>query len=103
MGGSKYSTRWRRDTPILWFSLFFLLSCYIPVYLPGQEAIVRAILGADWEDEAMYQRALASARWEMEDVEDNYAWFNLGEDYLAVGKYGEAADAYGRALASLGE
>jgi len=72
--------------------------CYIPVYLPEQEAVVRAILGADWEDEAMYQRALASARWEVEEVGDNYAWFNLGDDYLAVGKYGEAADAYGRAL-----
>ncbi|TEU17543.1 MAG: tetratricopeptide repeat protein [Anaerolineales bacterium] len=72
--------------------------CYIPVYLPEQEAVVRAILGADWEDEAMSQRALASARWEVEEVGDNYAWFNLGDDYLAVEKYGEAADAYGRAL-----
>ena len=71
---------------------------YIPVYLPEQEAVVRAILGADWEDEAMYQRALASARWEVEKVGDNYAWFNLGDGYLAVGEYGEAADAYARAL-----
>ena len=72
--------------------------CYIPVYLPEQEAVVRAILGADWEDEAMYQRALASAQREVEEVGDNYAWFNLGDDYLAIGEYGRAADAYGRAL-----
>jgi len=72
--------------------------CYIPVYLPEQEEVVRAILGADWEDEAMYQRALASAQREVEEIGDNYAWFNLGDDYLAIGKYREAADAYGRAL-----
>ena len=72
--------------------------CYIPVYLPEQEAVVRAILGTDWEDEAMYQRALASAQREVEEIGDNYAWFNLGDDYLAVGEYREAADAYGRAL-----
>jgi tetratricopeptide (TPR) repeat protein len=72
--------------------------CYIPVYRPEQEELVRAILGADWEDEAMYQRALAAARRETEEIGDNYAWFNLGDDYLAVGKYVGAADAYGRAL-----
>jgi len=72
--------------------------CYIPVYLPEQEAVVRAILGADWEDEAMVQRALASAQREVEEIGDNYAWFNLGDDYLAMGEYKKAADAYGRAL-----
>jgi len=72
--------------------------CYIPVYFPEQENVVKAILGADWEDEAMVQRALASARREVEERGDNYAWFNLGDDYLAAGKYREAADAYGRAL-----
>jgi tetratricopeptide (TPR) repeat protein len=72
--------------------------CYIPVYLPEQEAVVKAILGADWKDEAMYQRALALARREVEEVGDNYAWFNLGDDYLAIGEYRKAADAYGRAL-----
>jgi tetratricopeptide (TPR) repeat protein len=72
--------------------------CYIPVYHPEQEAVVRAILGADWEDEAMVQRALASAQREVEETGDNYAWFNLGDDYLAIGKDREAAGAYGRAL-----
>jgi tetratricopeptide (TPR) repeat protein len=72
--------------------------CYIPVYLPGQEKVVRAILGTDWEDEAMYQQALASAQQEVEEIGDNYAWFNLGDDYLAMGKHREAADAYGEAL-----
>jgi tetratricopeptide (TPR) repeat protein len=72
--------------------------CYIPIYLPEQEAVVRAILGADWEDEAMVQRALTSAQREVEEVGDNYAWFNLGEDYLAIGEYRKAAEAYERAL-----
>jgi hypothetical protein len=72
--------------------------CYIPVYLPEQEAAVKAILGAGWEDETMVQRALALARREMEEIGDNYAWFNLGDDYLAIGEYRKAAEAYGRAL-----
>jgi tetratricopeptide (TPR) repeat protein len=72
--------------------------CYIPVYLPGQEAVVKAILGPDWEDEAMYHRALASAQQEVEQIGDNYAWFNLGDDYLAIEEYRKAADAYERAL-----
>jgi len=71
---------------------------YILVYLPEQEAVVRAILGADWEDEAMVQQALASAQREVEEIGDSYAWFNLGDDYLAIGEYRKAADAYGRAL-----
>jgi len=73
---------------------------YIPVYPPHQEAIVKAILGADWDDEAMYRRALAAAHRETEEnTEDAYAWFNLGDDYLALGGYEEAAQAYEQALA----
>jgi hypothetical protein len=72
--------------------------CYIPVYLPEQEAVVKAILGANWEDEAMVQRALASAQRAVEEIGDNYAWFNLGDNYMVIGEYRKAADAYGRAL-----
>jgi len=71
---------------------------YIPVYPPEREDAVRAILGEDWDDGAMYERALAAARREVKDVGDGYAWFNLGDDYLALGDYEGAAEAYGRAL-----
>lgn len=72
---------------------------YIPAYPPHQEAMVKAILGADWEHEAMYRRALAAVQREAEEnTEDAYAWFNLGDDHLALGEYVEAAQAYERAL-----
>lgn len=71
---------------------------YVPVYPPGQEAVVRAILGEDWDDGAMYRRALAAAKREVESVEDAHAWFNLGDDYLALGQYEKAIEAYERAL-----
>jgi len=61
--------------------------------------MVKAILGADWEDEAMYRRALAAVQREAkENTEDAYAWFNLGDDHLALGEYEEAAQAYELAL-----
>ncbi len=47
---------------------------YIPAYPPHQEAMVKAILGADWEHEAMYRRALAAVEREAEEnTEDAYA------------------------------
>jgi len=71
---------------------------YIPVYLAEREKVVEVILGRDWEDKAMYERALIQARQEVESVGDAYAWFNLGDDHLALGQYEKAVKAYERAL-----
>ena len=72
---------------------------YIPVYRLDQAAQVAALIGADWDDSIMRQRALASAQAEVEAVGDLYAWFNLGDSYLALGQPIEAAKAFRRALA----
>lgn len=73
---------------------------YIPVYPAQREAEVEAILGEDYDDEAMQRRALAAALAEVEEDPGNaYVWFNLGDDYLALGQYKEAIEAYDRAMA----
>lgn len=72
---------------------------YIPVYRLEQAAQVAALIGADWDDTTMRQRTLASAQAEVEAIGDFYAWFNLGDSYLAVGQPVEAAEAFRNALA----
>jgi tetratricopeptide (TPR) repeat protein len=68
---------------------------YFPVYLPEQEARVRAIIGTDWDQETMYLRAVAQARIEIEqNTQDVYAHFNLGTSLYALGRYEEAAAAF---------
>ncbi len=47
----------------------------------------------------MYRRALSTAQQEVQEKDDLYAWFNLGDIYLALGQNEEAASAYERALA----
>ncbi|MFQ6058997.1 MAG: C39 family peptidase [Anaerolineae bacterium] len=72
---------------------------YIPVYPPDKEAMVREILGDDYDDEKMYTRALATAQREVEENPgDAYAWYNLGDSYLGLGKYEEAVAAFQRAI-----
>ncbi len=72
---------------------------YIPVYRPEQEALVASIVGDDWDDEAMYVRALAQAQMEVEERGDLYAWFNLGDALLELDRDAEAVAAYEQALA----
>lgn len=72
---------------------------YIPIYRLEQAAQVAALIGADWDDTAMQRRALASAQAEVEAISDLYAWFNLGDSYLALGQPTKAAEAFRNALA----
>jgi len=71
---------------------------YIPIYSTEQEAVVKTILGEDWDDETMHRRALAAARREVKSVGDAYAWFNLGDDHFALEQYEKAIEAYEQAL-----
>ena len=72
---------------------------YIPVYRPEQAALVAAILGEDWDEAANQRRALAQAQVETQSLADGYAFFNLGNAYLALGDPAAATTAYDRALA----
>ncbi len=72
---------------------------YIPIYRPEQEALVAAILGEDWDEEANHRRALAQAQAETQTFADGYAFFNLGDEYLALGDPIGAVAAYDKAFA----
>lgn len=71
---------------------------YVLVYTDEQAPVVESILADDVDDDAMWQRALAQARAEVEQhPDDPFAWFNLGTDLTAVGAFEQAADAYDHA------
>jgi tetratricopeptide (TPR) repeat protein len=68
---------------------------YIMVYLPGQEATVKAVVGSDWDVEANRQRALATAQAEAQaNPQDAFAWFNVGTNLVYFERWAEAAQAY---------
>ncbi|MFQ5613727.1 MAG: C39 family peptidase [Anaerolineae bacterium] len=71
---------------------------YIPVYRPEQAHLVAAILGPDWDTQAMYERALADALADAQTTSDGYGWFNTANAYYALGRFEEAAQAYDRAF-----
>jgi tetratricopeptide (TPR) repeat protein len=72
---------------------------YIPVYRPEQEALVAAILGEDWDEETNHHRALAQAEVETQSFADGYAFFNLADEYLALGNLTAAVEAFDTAFA----
>jgi hypothetical protein len=73
---------------------------YIPVYSPAKAGLVAQILGADRDDAAMYERALAVARGEAATLpNDPYGWFNAGTNLVALGRPAEAVAAFDRARA----
>jgi len=71
---------------------------YIPVYQPAQAALVAEIVGEDWDEEINYRGALAQAQVETQSFADGYAYFNLGEAYLALGDPAAAVAAYDQAF-----
>ncbi|MHB0874842.1 MAG: C39 family peptidase [Anaerolineae bacterium] len=71
---------------------------YVVVYPDDLAPLVRGILGDDADEEASWERAAAAAEAEVAMHDDDvYAWFNLGTDLVALGRYEEAAAAYERA------
>jgi tetratricopeptide (TPR) repeat protein len=72
---------------------------YMPVYRADREPAVRAILGADWDQAAMYRRARAGAEAAVKArPSDAFAWFNLGDDNLALGDAATAVKNYEQAM-----
>jgi tetratricopeptide (TPR) repeat protein len=73
---------------------------YILVYLPGQEATLKSILGEEWDPDTNRQHALETAQAETQsDPKNAYAWFNLGSNLTYFERYIEATDAYDQARA----
>ncbi len=73
---------------------------YIPVYRPKDAGEVCRILGQDCDGQQMYRRAAEAARrWVVQEPENPYAWFSLGDDLLALRDPEAALDAYGKAEA----
>lgn len=73
---------------------------YMILYPVEQGAIIEALLGDDMDEVSNREQALETAYLEVEiDVEDPFAWFNLGTNLLYFDRYSEAAHAYDTALA----
>jgi tetratricopeptide (TPR) repeat protein len=73
---------------------------YLLVYPPDREDALRAILGDAFDEEAMWQAALAQAQSEAAaDAQNPFAWFNLGTSFAHLGDHAAAAAAYDQARA----
>jgi tetratricopeptide (TPR) repeat protein len=72
---------------------------YMVIYLPGNEAEVKAILGADWDPDQNRRNALSLAQGATaQDSSDAFAWFNLGSNLVYFERYAEAAQAFDKAF-----
>ena len=71
---------------------------HLILFTPEQTETVRGILGTDWDETAMWERALRLARARVaSQPDDPFAWFNLGSDLTALQHYDEAASAFDQA------
>lgn len=71
---------------------------YLVIYRPEETERVAAILGEDMDRLAMYTRALSTAQAEATaDPGDAFAFFNMGTNLVALGRYEEAAAAFDEA------
>jgi tetratricopeptide (TPR) repeat protein len=68
---------------------------YVPIYDEARATAVEAVLGKDMDDQSMYERSLAKNLAAVKaNPKDNFAWFNVGSDYVALGNYEAAATAF---------
>jgi hypothetical protein len=68
---------------------------YIPVYRPESEPLVKAIVGADWDDQSMYAKAERDAEAAVAgQPADGYLWNDLGDDRFNLGDYKGAVEAW---------
>jgi len=71
---------------------------YILVYPPERDALVRSILGEDYDSTTMWQNAVASAQATVAaSPTDAFAYFNLGSSLTHEGDYQGAANAFDQA------
>jgi tetratricopeptide (TPR) repeat protein len=71
---------------------------YLVVYPPEQAETVSAIIGADMDDQVMYERLVAEAQAEIQaNPKDAIAYFNQGEALTRLGRFQEAVNAFDQA------
>jgi tetratricopeptide (TPR) repeat protein len=75
------------------------VGAYVVLYREDQENAVRAAIGSDWNDGAMWTRVLAEeADWARREPESAWASFALGEAREQVGDHAGAVAAFDRAV-----
>jgi len=75
---------------------------YIIVYTPDQEELVKAIIGAEWEESVAWQNALTRAQKESElDSQNVYPFFNMSTSYYHLGDYQASVEAFEKVEARL--
>jgi len=73
---------------------------YLYLYRPEDQAMIVPLLGVDGDVDINRQRALETARSEIEaEPQDAFAWGNLGTNLVYFERYGEAALAFDAAQA----
>ncbi len=71
---------------------------FIVVYEPQREELLRALLGAYWDESSAAQLAFETAREEARRQPQNaFAWFNMGTSLVALDRYQQAAAAFDHA------
>jgi tetratricopeptide (TPR) repeat protein len=71
---------------------------YVLIYTGELAPTIEGILNGDVDDATMWQRALEHAWAETQErPDDPFAWFNLGNDLVALGQFEQAAAAYDHA------
>jgi tetratricopeptide (TPR) repeat protein len=71
---------------------------YIVIYLPEQEATVKAIMGDSWDKDANRQKALEDAQAAtVQEPKNAFHWFNVGSNLVYFDRYAEAAVAFDKA------
>lgn len=74
---------------------------FVLIYRPEQEAEVKAIIGANWDANAMFEALRAQSAAEVEaNPNDAYALWGLGEALLHLGRPEEAVSAFERSIAT---
>lgn len=68
---------------------------YLPLYTKDKEALLQKIIGEDWDQQRMYEKAIAKAETEIkENSSDMYAYFNLGASLFALNNFQKANEAF---------
>ena len=71
---------------------------YLVIYDAARAVVVERLLSEDRDSSTMSARVLAQAQAMVQaQPNDPFAWFNLGSDLVALGRFKEAAQAYDRA------